>query len=124
MGAYHPYAYIYENSILTSFSFNIKSDLFDSVSWHAEVIDGEMMAVYEAEVGVGFEAISVYDNNLYDGADRLEGWSVDENYNKINLKVATPLSSLGGGGAVPEPAAIGLLGLGCVGLLAVRRRRR
>ena len=82
-----------------------------------------MMAVYESEVGLGFEAISVYDNNLYDGADRLEGWAVDEHYNKITLKVATPLSSLGGGSAVPEPAAAFLLALDCIGLLAARRRR-
>ena len=124
VGGYHPYAYIYENSVLTSFSFTVDPNLFDTVAWYADVIDGEMMAVYESEVGLGFEAISVYDNNLYDGADRLEGWAVDENYNKITLKVATPLSSLGGGGsAVPEPASALLLGLGCIGLIVARRRR-
>ena len=125
VGGYHPYAYIYENSVLTSFTFNVKSDIFDSVAWYADLIDGEMMAVYESEVGLGFEAISVYDNNLYDGADRLEGWAVDENHNKITLKIATPLSSLGGGGvAVPEPSTAGLLVLGCLGLMSLSRRRR
>ena len=119
VGAYHPYAYMYENSILTSFSFDVKSDVFDNVPFMAQLIDGEMMAVFESDIGVGFWARSVYDPNVL-----LESWTTDANTNGTTLRVMTPLSSLGGGGAVPEPTTMALLALGCLGLLTAVRRRR
>ena len=118
VGAYHPYAYIYENSILTSFSFDVKSDVFENVPFTAQLIDGELMAVYDTHLGVGFWARSVYDPNVL-----LESWTTTATTNGTTLRVMTPLSSLGGGSTVPEPAAAFLLGIGCIGLIVARRRR-
>ena len=77
------------------------------------------MAVFESDIGVGFWARSVYDPNVL-----LESWTTDANTNGTTLRVMTPLSSLGGGGAVPEPTTMALLALGCLGLLTAGRRRR
>ena len=117
VGGYPPYAYIYENSILTSFSFTVQSDVFENVPFTAEMVDGELMAVYESHLGVGFWARSVYDANV-----QLESWTTTAHDNGTTLRVATPLSSLGGGSAVPEPTAALLLAFGAFGLAVARRR--
>jgi hypothetical protein len=42
----------------------------------------------------------------------------------LTATVATPALSVAGGSAVPEPASLGLLSIGEVGLLGRRRSRR
>ena len=102
---------------LTSFSFTVQSDVFENVPFTAEMVDGELMAVYESHLGVGFWARSVYDANV-----QLESWTTTAHDNGTTLRVATPLSSLGGGSAVPEPTAALLLAFGAFGLAVARRR--
>jgi hypothetical protein len=65
-------------------------------------------------------------DNVVDGSDYT---LIDNAFNSqgavISAQIATPTDQIGGGSssAVPEPTALGLLGIGALGLLGRRRRR-
>ena len=89
IGAYHPFAYIYENSIVTQFQFTVKDDVFDVVDptcWDSN----EQYYYYDSSIGLEFAAWNVYEN-----PELLSSWS--HNYEAITLRVTQP-------GAPPRPA--------------------
>jgi hypothetical protein len=57
------------------------------------------------------------DYTLIDNAFNMQGA-------QISSEIASPTAQIGGVSAVPEPASLGVLGIGAVGLLSRRRRRR
>jgi len=49
---------------------------------------------------------------------------MDNAFNQQGAQISAQIASqIGGSSAVPEPATLGLLGMGAVGLLGRRRRR-
>ena len=84
IGGYHPYAYLYENSIVTQFQFTVQEDVFDVVeaSWGVNE-QGQSYQYYDSSIGLEFAAWNVYENPVL-----LSSWSI--NYEAITLRVALP----------------------------------
>jgi autotransporter-associated beta strand protein len=62
------------------------------------------------------------DYTLMDNAFNQQGAAISAQIGSPTAQIAT--AQIGGGSAVPEPASLGLLGIGAVGLLGRRNRRR
>ena len=84
VGGYHPYEYIYENSIVTSFQFTVRSDIFDvaAYTWGTDEL-GNPIKIYESAIGLEFAAW-----NVYEDPELLSGWY--NHYDAMTLRVTAP----------------------------------
>jgi hypothetical protein len=81
VGAYHPYAYLYENSIITQFTFTVPESAADVESTGFDFDgQGNQYWYHDSSIGVEFAAWNVYENPTL-----LSSWSV--NYEAITLRV-------------------------------------
>ncbi|MHC4986064.1 MAG: PEP-CTERM sorting domain-containing protein [Planctomycetota bacterium] len=81
VGSYHPYEYIYENSIVTQFTFTVKSDALDNVTPAWDPVLQEFY--YESTIGMEFAAWNVYEN-----PELLTGWDVHQDDMTLRVFVA------------------------------------
>ena len=87
VGGYHPYEYIYENSIVTQFTFTVKSDVLDNVETTWDPVEQEFY--YESPIGLEFAAWNVYEN-----PELLSGWY--NHHEDMTLRVFVPGNSIPG----------------------------